>query len=89
VVAAVPPISCGAPACLNGQNNRTTLRRDFRLLRTFSRSQRRKGDAVSATLLYMSMSLDGFIAGPNEGPGNGLGEGLAALFDEVERRGSA
>ena len=23
-----------------------------------------KGDAVSATVLYMSMSLDGFIAGP-------------------------
>src|SRR5947207_9758007 len=35
----------------------------------------RKGDAVSATVLYMSMSLDGFIAGPNEGPGNGLGDG--------------
>jgi len=30
---------------------------------------------VSATVLYMSMSLDGFIAGPNEGPGNGLGDG--------------
>jgi dihydrofolate reductase len=29
---------------------------------------------VSATVLYMSMSLDGFIAGPNEGPGNGLGD---------------
>jgi dihydrofolate reductase len=28
---------------------------------------------VSATVLYMSMSLDGFIAGPNEGPDNGLG----------------
>jgi hypothetical protein len=25
-----------------------------------------EGDAVSATVLYMSMSLDGFIAGPNE-----------------------
>ena len=25
--------------------------------------------------LYMSMSLDGFIAGPNEGPGDGLGDG--------------
>ena len=23
----------------------------------------------------MSMSLDGFIAGPNAGPGNGLGDG--------------
>jgi dihydrofolate reductase len=29
---------------------------------------------VSATVLYMSMSLDGFIAGPNEGPDNGLGD---------------
>jgi dihydrofolate reductase len=29
---------------------------------------------VSATVLYMSMSLDGFIAGPNDGPGNGLGD---------------
>jgi hypothetical protein len=30
---------------------------------------------VSATVLFMSMSLDGFIAGPNEGPDNGLGDG--------------
>jgi dihydrofolate reductase len=30
---------------------------------------------VPATVLYMSMSLDGFIAGPNEGPDNGLGDG--------------
>jgi dihydrofolate reductase len=30
---------------------------------------------VSATVLYMSMSLDGFIAGPNEGPDNPLGDG--------------
>jgi dihydrofolate reductase len=30
---------------------------------------------VSATVLYMSMSLDGFIAGPNETPDNGLGDG--------------
>jgi dihydrofolate reductase len=30
---------------------------------------------VSATVLSMSMSLDGFIAGPNEGPDNGLGDG--------------
>jgi dihydrofolate reductase len=27
-----------------------------------------------ASVLSMSMSLDGFIAGPNEGPGNGLGD---------------
>jgi dihydrofolate reductase len=36
---------------------------------------------VSATVLYMSMSLDGFIAGPNEGPGNGLGDGGDRLHD--------
>ena len=24
---------------------------------------------MSATVLYMSMSLEGFVAGPNEGPG--------------------
>jgi dihydrofolate reductase len=36
---------------------------------------------VSATVLYMSMSLDGFIAGPNEGPGNGLGDGGHRLHD--------
>jgi dihydrofolate reductase len=30
---------------------------------------------LSATVLYMSMSLDGFIAGPNEGPDNPLGDG--------------
>jgi dihydrofolate reductase len=36
---------------------------------------------VSATVLYMSMSLDGFIAGPNEGPGNGLGDGGPRLHE--------
>jgi dihydrofolate reductase len=36
---------------------------------------------VSATVLYMSMSLDGFIAGPNEGPGNGLGDGGQRLHE--------
>ena len=30
---------------------------------------------MSATVLYMSISLDGFIAGPNERPDNGLGDG--------------
>ena len=30
---------------------------------------------MSATVLYMSMSLDGFITGPNERPDNGLGDG--------------
>jgi dihydrofolate reductase len=30
---------------------------------------------MSQTVLYMSMSLDGFIAGPDDGPGQGLGRG--------------
>jgi dihydrofolate reductase len=29
----------------------------------------------------MSMSLDGFIAGPNQGPGNGLGDGGHRLHE--------
>jgi dihydrofolate reductase len=36
---------------------------------------------VSATVLDMSMSLDGFIAGPNAGPGNGLGDGGHRLHE--------
>ena len=36
---------------------------------------------MSATVLYMSMSLDGFVAGPNEGPGNGLGDGGHRLHE--------
>lgn len=36
---------------------------------------------MSATVLDMSVSLDGFIAGPNAGPGNGLGDGGQRLHD--------
>ncbi len=40
----------------------------------------------------LSMSLDGFIAGPNDGPGNPLGDGGGRLFDwwtaGTERLGS-
>ena len=36
---------------------------------------------MAATVLDMSMSLDGFIAGPNEGPGNGLGDGGERLHE--------
>jgi dihydrofolate reductase len=36
---------------------------------------------VSATVLYMSMTLDGFIAGPNAGRGNGLGDGGERLHE--------
>jgi dihydrofolate reductase len=38
---------------------------------------------MSSTVLYMSMSLDGFIAGPNEAPDNGLGDGGQRLHDWV------
>jgi len=30
---------------------------------------------MAKSVLYMSMSLDGFITGPDDGPGNGLGNG--------------
>jgi dihydrofolate reductase len=36
---------------------------------------------VSATVLYMSVSLDGFIAGPNETLDNGLGDGGDRLHE--------
>jgi dihydrofolate reductase len=36
---------------------------------------------VTATVLYMSMSLDGFIAGPNESLENGLGDGGPRLHE--------
>jgi dihydrofolate reductase len=38
---------------------------------------------MSSAVLYMSMSLDGFVAGPNEGPGNGLGDGGHRLHDWI------
>ncbi len=42
---------------------------------------------MSAAVLYMSMSLDGFIAGPNEGPGNGLGDGGHRLHEWIPMDG--
>ena len=38
---------------------------------------------MSWTVLYMSMSVDGFIAGPNERPDNGLGDGGERLHEWV------
>lgn len=35
---------------------------------------------MSKVVLELSMSLDGFIAGPNDNPDNGLGDGGDALF---------
>jgi dihydrofolate reductase len=36
---------------------------------------------VSASVLYMSMSLDGYIAAPNDGPGNPGGDDFMRLHD--------
>jgi len=38
---------------------------------------------MSSAVLYMSMSLDGFIAGPNESPDNGLGDGGERLHEWI------
>ncbi|HVM55122.1 MAG TPA: dihydrofolate reductase family protein [Acidimicrobiales bacterium] len=38
---------------------------------------------MSSTVLYMSMSLDGFITGPNPTPENGLGDGGMRLHQWV------
>ena len=38
---------------------------------------------MSATVLYMSMSLDGFVAGPNESVENGLGDGGERLHEWI------
>jgi len=35
---------------------------------------------MSKVVFNMSMSLDGFVAGPNDGPENGLGDGGEGLF---------
>ena len=36
---------------------------------------------MGKVMVGLSMSLDGFIAGPNDGPGNPLGDGGGRLFD--------
>ena len=36
---------------------------------------------MSASVLYMSMSLDGYIAGPNDAPGNPGGDGFMRLHE--------
>jgi len=44
---------------------------------------------MSSTVLYMSMSLDGFIAGPNESRDNGLGDGGHRLHEWVFSTGAS
>jgi dihydrofolate reductase len=41
----------------------------------------RQETKVSASVLYMSMSLDGYIAGPNDEPGNPGGDGFDRLHE--------
>jgi dihydrofolate reductase len=36
---------------------------------------------MAKSVLYMSMSLDGFITGQDDGPGNGLGSGGHRLHE--------
>ncbi|HET9591799.1 MAG TPA: dihydrofolate reductase family protein [Solirubrobacterales bacterium] len=38
---------------------------------------------MGASVLYMSMSLDGFVAGPNESVENGLGDGGGRLHEWI------
>ena len=38
---------------------------------------------MSASVLYMSMSLDGYIAGPNDEPGNPGGDGFMRLHEWI------
>src|SRR5579859_3276471 len=40
-----------------------------------------KGGQMSTSVLYMSMSLDGYIAGPNDEPGNPGGDGFMRLHE--------
>ena len=42
-----------------------------------------RSEVMTSTVLYMSMSLDGFIAGPNESLENGLGDGGERLHEWV------
>jgi len=40
-----------------------------------------KVNRMGKVVVDLSMSLDGYIAGPNDGPGNPLGDGGGALFE--------
>lgn len=41
---------------------------------------------MSTIVLYMSVSLDGFVAGPHDGPDTPMGEGGFRLFNWLDRR---
>jgi dihydrofolate reductase len=44
---------------------------------------------MTAVVIQMSMSLDGFVAGPNDGDANGLGDGGEVLHEWLFAGGSA
>jgi dihydrofolate reductase len=45
------------------------------------KEKEKKETSVGKVVIGFSMSLDGFIAGPNDGPDNPLGDGGTRLFD--------
>ena len=54
----------------------------YRVYSTLGRTGSRSREAaVSASVLYMSMSLDGYVAGPNDEPGNPGGDGFMRLHE--------
>jgi hypothetical protein len=48
---------------------------------TVTTHQQTKAEHMAKSILYMSMSLDGFITGPDDGPDNGLGIGGNRLHE--------
>jgi dihydrofolate reductase len=50
------------------------------MLRPDDRERQKENENMGKVATGLSMSLDGFIAGPNDGPGSPLGEGGERLF---------
>jgi dihydrofolate reductase len=59
----------------------TLLQIGSKAMRVSDRRSRPLEGEVSASVLYMSMSLDGYIAGPNDEPGNPGGDGFDRLHE--------
>jgi dihydrofolate reductase len=54
---------------------------ESRVLREHSRIRAAQGAELATSVLYMSMSLDGYIAGPNDEPGNPGGDDFGRLHE--------
>src|ERR1041384_5274856 len=63
----------------NGKNQTTGTRGNTILILLIL--DRKKGEMMRKVVFNMTMSLDGFVAGPNDNPDNGLGDGGEALFN--------